>query len=95
MTDITPFNSVWDAIGDDQEEADNLRLRAELIDALRRRIDHLGWRQAEAARYLGVTQPRISDLVRGRISRFSLDSLIKMAGAAGLSVDIAITETTV
>ena len=94
MVEINRFDSVWEAIGDDPESVDKLRLRAELMDALRRRIEDQGWRQVEAAQHFGVTQPRISDLVRGRVSLFSLDTLIGMVGAAGLNVDLQITETT-
>ena len=63
------------------EEAENLRLRADLMIQLTRLIDARRLTQARAARLLGVTQPRVSDLVRGRIERFSIDSLVEMRGA--------------
>jgi predicted XRE-type DNA-binding protein len=88
MVDVNCFDSVWDAIGDSHENAENMKLRAELMDALRRQIDAHGWRQIDAAKHLGVTQPRVSDLMRGRISLFSLDTLINMASAAGMSVEM-------
>lgn len=91
MVDVNRFDSVWEAIGDSPEDAENMKLRAELMDALRRQIDVYGWRQTDAAQHLGVTQPRVSDLMRGRLSLFSLDTLINMASAAGLSVEMRLT----
>lgn len=91
MVDVNCFDSVWAALGDSPENAENMKLRAELMDALRHQIDAQGWRQIDAARYLGVTQPRVSDLIRGRISLFSLDTLINMASGAGLSVEMRLT----
>lgn len=84
------FASVWDAIEDTPEEAENMRIRAELMLVIERLIKEQGWTQKEAARHLGVTQPRISDLVRGKIALFSVDSLIAMAGAAGQRVRLDI-----
>lgn len=84
------FDSVWDAIVDTPEEAENMRLRAELMQKLRQHIQENGWSQTDAATRFGVTQPRVSDLVRGKISLFSLDSLIRMAVSAGLHVSIRI-----
>jgi predicted XRE-type DNA-binding protein len=84
------FNSVWDAIEDTPEQAENMRLRADLMQTLRQHIQDNGWSQTDAATRLGVTQPRVSDLVRGKISLFSLDSLIRMAVSAGLHVSITI-----
>jgi predicted XRE-type DNA-binding protein len=82
------FSSVWDAIEDDPAEAEHMKLRSTLMMALDREITARGWTQAEAARQLGVTQPRISDLLRGKIERFSLDMLVRMVGAAGLHVEM-------
>jgi len=82
------YASVWDAIADTPEEAVNLRVRAELIDELITIIAENGWTQIEAADYCRVTQPRINDLVRGRISRFSLDALVNMAAALGRRVHV-------
>lgn len=84
------FDSVWDAIEDTPEEAENMRLRADLMQTLRQHIQENGWTQNDAAKQLGVTQPRISDLVRGKINLFSLDSLIRMAVSAGLQVSIRV-----
>ena len=84
------FASVWDAIADTPEEAANLRLRSELMDQITGLIREHGWTQAEAAARCHVTQPRISDLLRGRISRFSLDALVNLAAALGQQVHVAL-----
>jgi predicted XRE-type DNA-binding protein len=84
------FASVWDAIEDTPAEAENLKLRSALMMALKEHITDAGVSQAEAAETFGVTQPRVSDLVRGKIDRFSLDALVNMAVAAGLKVDLRV-----
>ena len=86
------FKSVWDAIENTPEEAENMKLRAALMRDLQKHIQVSGWKQAEAAEILHVTQPRVSDLLRGKISLFSLDTLVNMVAAAGLHVDMRITE---
>lgn len=87
-TTVDRFASVWDAIADTPEEAANLRVRSELMDRIAAIIDESGWTQAEAATRCGVTQPRINDLLRGRISRFSLDALVNIAAALGRRIHI-------
>ena len=82
------FDSVWDAIADTPEEAANLRVRSELMDKITQLIEERGWTQTEAARRCGVTQPRISDLLRGQIARFSLDALVNIAAALGRHVHV-------
>lgn len=91
MSDET-FASVWDAIEDTQAEAENMKLRSMLMMALERQVAAKGWTQAEAARRLGVTQPRMSDLLRGKINLFALDTLVNMATAAGLHVEMRILD---
>jgi len=81
------FASVWDAIEDTPAEAENMKLRSGLMMALNAHIVRTELSQAQAARLFGVTQPRISDLMRGKISAFSLDALVEMLEAAGVSVD--------
>jgi predicted XRE-type DNA-binding protein len=85
---VEKFESVWDAIADTREEAANLRLRSELMDQIEKLIEQNGWTQTEAAARCGVTQPRINDLLRGRISRFSLDALVNIASALGQKVRV-------
>jgi predicted XRE-type DNA-binding protein len=84
------FASVWDALEDTAAEAANMRARSELMIAMRGKIE--GWKvsQTEAARRLGLTQPRLNDLMRGRIDKFSLDALVNLARPAGLSVRLKI-----
>lgn len=86
------FASVWDAIEDTPAEAENMKLRSTLMTALKAHIARAGLSQTEAARVFGVTQPRVSDLVRGKIDLFSLDALVNMAAAAGLRVDLRVHE---
>lgn len=84
------FDSVWDAIADSPEQAANLRARAELMQQIATIINETDWTQAEAATRCGVTQPRINDLLRGRVSRFSLDALVNIATALGRRVHVEI-----
>ena len=86
------YASVWDATEDTPREAKNMKLRAALMMALEEHIKRQGWTQGEAARRLGVTQPRVSDLVRGKIDLFSLDALVNMVVAAGLHVDLRVVD---
>jgi predicted XRE-type DNA-binding protein len=84
------FASVWDAIEDTPEDAENMRLRSELMTALKRTISRASMSQSQAAKLFGVTQPRVSDLLNGKINLFSIDALVKMAVAAGLHVELRI-----
>jgi predicted XRE-type DNA-binding protein len=86
------FASVWDAIENTPAEAENMKLRSALMMALEEYIKRQGWSQGEAAQRLGVTQPRISDLIRGKINLFGLDTLVNMAVAAGLHVEMHIVQ---
>ncbi len=88
MNEVETFESVWDAIADTPEEAANLRTRAELMRKIAQIIEDSGWSQKEAATRCHVTQPRINDLLRGRISRFSLDALVNIATALGRRVHV-------
>jgi predicted XRE-type DNA-binding protein len=84
------YDSVWDAIEATPAAAANMKARADLMIALRETIDTWDLNQAAAAKKLGLTQPRLNDLLRGRITKFSLDALMKIAVKAGLSVRIEI-----
>lgn len=86
------FKSVWDAIENTPEEAENMKLRSALMRDLQKHIAARGWKQAEAAEVLHVTQPRISDLLRGKISLFSLDTLVNMVASAGLHIEMRVME---
>lgn len=84
------YASVWDAIEADPGQAENMKLRSRLMMALRDYIAQEKLSQAAAAELLGVTQPRISDLVRGKIDLFSLDTLVNMLAAAGLHIELQV-----
>ncbi|WP_022730042.1 helix-turn-helix domain-containing protein [Fodinicurvata sediminis] len=88
------FTSVWDAIEDTLEQAANMKLRSALMMAIKDHIVRTGLTQSQAARLLGVTQPRVSDLMRGKIEQFGLDSLVNMATAADLDIDLQIKPRT-
>lgn len=87
------FNNVWDAIEDTPEEAENMKLRSVLMMELKNHIVRCGMSQMDAAKLFGVTQPRVSDLMRGRINLFALDALVDMATAAGLQIEMHVRES--
>jgi predicted XRE-type DNA-binding protein len=84
------FASVWDALEDTAGQAANMRARSELMIAVRGKVESWKVSQTESARRLGLTQPRLNDLMRGRIDKFSLDALINLARPAGLAVRLQI-----
>ncbi len=89
---VKTYTSVWDAIADTPEEAVNLRMRSALMQQIAKLIEKKGWTQAEAAARCGITQPRINDLLRGRIARFSLDALVNIAAALGRKVTVKLED---
>jgi predicted XRE-type DNA-binding protein len=84
------YQSVFDAIADTPEEALNMKLRADLLREIRAKVEAAGWTQAETARHLGITQPRVSDLLNGKLSKFSLDALVNMLAVLGVSVELRV-----
>lgn len=88
MTKERKFTSVWDAIESSPEEAASMKARSNVMMAIRKIVDSWGTTQTESASRLGLTQPRLNDLLRGRIDRFSLDSLVDIATRAGLSISV-------
>jgi len=92
MNDTTTetFANVWDALADTPQEAANLKVRSELMSQIAAFVRERGWTQVEAARRCGVTQPRLNDLLRGRLSRFSLDALVNIAAALGCRVQVGL-----
>jgi len=78
--------NVFRDLGFGPEEAEHLRVRAHLLSRLQKAISSRGLKQSEASRLLGVTQPRVSDLMRGRIDLFSVDTLIDMLARLGIRV---------
>ena len=85
------FKSVWDAIETSPAEAGNMKLRSHVLTAIREVVDEWQVTQAVAAKRLGITQPRLNDLMRGKLNKFSLDFLLSAAARAGLSVRVRIT----
>jgi predicted XRE-type DNA-binding protein len=86
---ISSSGNVFFDLGFDAEEAAHLEVRSSLMFTIRKLIQDQGLTQAKAAQLLGVTQPRISDLVRGRIDLFSIDSLVDMLARAGIRVAVS------
>ena len=81
---------VFGDLGFAAPESENLRIRADLMIRLSRMIERRGLTQGAAARLFGVSQPRVSDLVRGKIERFSVDGLLEMMGQAGERVTLVV-----
>ena len=84
------FESVWDAIEPNKVVAANLKARAYVMIALQETVKAWGVTQAAAAKRLEITQPRLNDLLRGQINKFSLDALMTVAAKAGLSVEVKV-----
>jgi len=82
--------NVFRDLGFSNEEAENLKMRTDLMIRLGKLIQARRLTQAEAAELFGVSQPRVSDLVRGKIDRFSIDTLVAMLGHAGVRVQIVV-----
>lgn len=92
MTDKHRFTSVWDAIEDTPQNAASMRARSGLMISLSEVIRQQGMTQTQAAGLFGVTQPRISDLMRGKANLFSLDTLIDMAATAGMVPTVKVSK---
>ena len=86
--------SVWDALEDTPGAIESMRIRSVLMQHLCAHIASAGMTDSEAARRFDVTEPRISDLTRGRIDLFSIDTLVTMLAAAGLHLDVRVREAT-
>jgi predicted XRE-type DNA-binding protein len=84
------FDSVWDAIESSGADAVSMKARAQMMIAIRETVEGWGVTQTVAAKRLRLTQPRMNDLVRGRINKFSLDALINLAARAGLGVRVEV-----
>ena len=83
--------NVFEDLGFSAEEAENLKVRSALMTSIRRIIEKDRLTQEEAAELFGVSQPRVSDLVRGKIELFSIDGLVNMLAAAGHQVKVSVT----
>ncbi|MHB1555267.1 MAG: helix-turn-helix domain-containing protein [Acidimicrobiales bacterium] len=92
MSAIERHANVWDALEENSAMAENMKIRSALMQELTSYIERSGMTQAKAAHRFGVTQPRISDLKRGKIDLFSIDTLVNMLTAAGLHLDLRVRE---
>ncbi len=90
MTSKKRFKSVWDALEADPVERENMKLRAQLMIEIRNYVESSGLTQTKAAQKLGTTQPRLSDVINGRIEKCSIDRLINMLASIGQHVDIKV-----
>lgn len=84
------FVSIWDALEETPQEAANMRLRSKLMLELCKTIRTWELSQKDAAKRLGITQPRLNDVLGGKIDKFSLDALVNLSAAAQLAVDISV-----
>jgi len=91
MTSET-FADIFDALADTPEEAANLKVRADLLTAIRDRVKGWGVPEGAAAARLGITRPRLNDLTRGKLDKFSLDALVNIAAAANLAIELSVRE---
>jgi predicted XRE-type DNA-binding protein len=87
------FENIWDAIEDTPAEAANMKARSGIMMAIQAVVESWKATQADAASRLGLTQPRMNDLLRGRIDRFRLDALVNIAPAAGLRIEWQVTRS--
>jgi len=85
--------NVFVDIGFAPDEAHNLQLRSELMTRIEQYVKRGSLSQTKAAEALGVTQPRLNDLMRGKIDKFSLDALVNMLGHAGMRVEMRVKRT--
>lgn len=88
MSNENRFDSVWDALADTPEEAANMKLRSELMIEIRNIVEASGESRKDLADRAGITAPRLSDLMGGRIQKFSLDALVNISTALGTKVTI-------
>lgn len=86
------FASVWDAIEDDPAERESLKIKSRLMMDIESHIKKQGMTQRQAAKKMGVSQPRVSDLVRGKISRFTIDMLVNMLARLGVHVEVTLRD---
>lgn len=84
--------NVFQDLGFDTAEAHVMKLRAEVMNRTAQHLKEHGWTQAEAARQLGITQPRVSRLIKGKVEDFSLDMLLTLAARAGLHTELWLTD---
>jgi predicted XRE-type DNA-binding protein len=84
------YANVWDALEENREDTANMTMRSNAMIAIAAAVRAWNTTQARAARRLGIAQPRLNDLLQGKINKFSLDTLLTLATRAGLKVKIDI-----
>lgn len=84
------FASVWDAIENSGDAAESMKARARLMMEVQKAVRSWDVAQANAAKRLGISQPRINDLLQGKIEKFSLDALFDLASHAGLKISVGV-----
>ena len=84
------FESVWDALEESTEASASMQVRATLMIEVQRYVNASGLTQFQAAKRLGITQPRLNDLLRGKIDKFSVDALVNMLARAGKQVSVKV-----
>ena len=89
MSITSSAGNVWDILSDTPEEAENMRLRSQLLCRINDHITERGWSQKTTAENLRLTQPRVSDVVTGKISKFSLDALVNIGAQVGVRLTVA------
>ena len=90
VIEVQEFADVFDALADTPAEAANMKARSDLLSALTDLVKSWELTQDQAAARLGITRPRLNDLVRGKLSKFSLDALVNLTAAAGMTLEIRI-----
>lgn len=90
--DVETFDNVFDALANTPAEAANMKARAELLSAVKARVRSWDVPQEAAAARLGITRPRLNDLMRGKLGKFSLDALVNLTSAAGLVLEIKVAD---
>ena len=86
--EVQTFDDVFDAIADTPAEAANMKARADLLSAVKARVESWKIAQGLAAKRLGITRPRLNDLLQGKLEKFSLDALVNLAAASGLVLEM-------
>lgn len=92
MIEHITTGSIFDDLGFDDAEAENLKIRAALMRAIEKYISDHKLTQAKAARLMGVSQPRVSDLITGKIDKFTIDMLVNMLARAHVSIALVIDD---
>lgn len=86
--EVQTFDDVFDALANTPAEAANMKARADLLGAVKAQVESWSVTQGAAASRLGITRPRLNDLLQGKLAKFSLDALVNLAAEAGLVLEI-------